>query len=50
VSASNLAEPTSDLGKCTEITEDLHGFGVFSYDTKENVGHYNSYAAKYDTM
>ena len=48
--ASALSVPVSDEARCTENTEDLHGFGVFSYDTRENEVHYDHYAAKYDGM
>lgn len=50
VTVSALAVPVSDEARCTENTEDLHGFGVFSYDTRENEVHYDYYAAKYDGM
>ena len=50
VSTTGLAEPTSDKGRCEENTEDLHGFGIFSYKQEENRTHYDSYAAKYDGM
>ena len=42
--------PESDEARCTDNTDDLHGFGVFSYDTRENAVHYDFYAPKYDGM
>ena len=32
VSTEALEVPASDEARCTANTEDLHGFGVFSYD------------------
>lgn len=50
VDISKLEAPKSDVDRCHTNSDDLHGFGVFSYDQQENATHYNSYAQKYDGM
>ena len=50
IKTENLSEPVSNVERLTEMEEDVHKFGVFSFDQRENAVHYDQYAAKYDGM
>ena len=45
-----LIEPKSDIDRCHQWTEDIHDFGVFTFEQKRNAEHYDFYSGKYDAM